>query len=286
MIKLLTWLGIMLAVTLCAGTSLALTPDDIALIARAAEQGSAASAVLLAVAYENGDGGLRRDAAAAAYWFEQAALRGETYAANRIADCYAQGLGVKKNPPLAFDWRLAAADRGNVDAQSKLGQMYRDGFGVERDAAKAEFWLARAAAEGETETSGDAGAAEPRPAGSWFEQAAQRGYVTTRYLLRLVERLGYRIDEGWRQGRPSLARLAADGDGAAQLLLAQRYENGTAGVRRDVAVALDWYRQAADGGHRPAMRALARIYGGGQNGIAADPAVARMWDEKSRLQTP
>lgn len=96
---------LLLSLSLVAITpaGMAVTPDEITLILREAEGGSAAAEVLLAVAYLNGDGGLAKDPAAAAHWFEAAALQGNGYAEEKLGDLYAQGLGVERNPRLAAD---------------------------------------------------------------------------------------------------------------------------------------------------------------------------------------
>ena len=93
-----------------ATVAVAMTPDEITLVARAAERGSASAEVLLAVAYLDGDG-VNKDAVAAVRWFEAAALQGNGYAEEKLGDLYAQGLGVERNESVAADWREKAANR-------------------------------------------------------------------------------------------------------------------------------------------------------------------------------
>ena len=118
----------------------ALTAADIGAVTEAAERGSAASQVLLAIAYHNGDGGLGRDSRAAAKWFERAALQGSVYAQEALADLYEQGDGIGPNLALAADWHEKAARRGNLQAEYKLGRMYLDGRGVPRESRLAIHW--------------------------------------------------------------------------------------------------------------------------------------------------
>lgn len=285
------WLAVALALMLCAGSGLALSPDDLALIIPAAERGSADSQVLLAVAYLGGDGGLRRDPAKAAHWFEHAAIQGNPYAEERLGDLYEQGLGVPPNPKLAFDWRLKAANRGSVGAQLKVGRMYQEGAGVGKDIEQARSWFHRAATEGNTEAQyllgrlyhygGDA-EVDRAVARSWFEKAAQQGYEAAIEILNRIESIGYQIDENWHHRLPELEKLANDGDLEAEFRLAQRYEHGDGGVRKDAATAVDWYRRAATGGHLMAMRTLARIYAAGMGRVERDPAAAAAWAERAR----
>lgn len=280
------WLAAALVLVLWAGSGFALGPDDLALIVPAAERGAAPSQVLLAVAYLNGDGGLERNPGRAAYWFEQAAIQGNAYAQERLGDLYEQGIGVRANPTLAFDWRLKAANRGSVGAQLKVGRMFQEGVGVGKDIEQARYWLHRAATEGNAEAQYLLGRlyhyrsdaeVDRASARSWFEKAAQQGYEAAIEILDLIEGIGYQIEEGWHHRLPGLEKLANDGDLEAEYQLAQRYEHGIGGVRKDPATAVDWYRRAAAGGHLMAMRALARIYAAGRDGVDRDPAAAAAW---------
>ena len=273
-----------------AGTpAKALSPDEVALISRGALRGNDASQVMLAVAYLNGDGGLHREPAKAAHWFELAALQGNAYAQERIADMYESGTGVSANLPVAYDWRLKAASRGNLPAQVKLAKMYLAGTGTQKDEARAREWLERAAVEGSAEAqyllgrlaheSADSPArrAEAR---DWLARAAKRGYERASQLLNLIESIGYSVEEGWHNRVPELAKLAADGDAEAEYQLAQRYEHGGNGTAPDLAHAMRLYEAAANGGHRPAMLALSHILDTGA-GVPRDAAAARKWAERA-----
>ena len=284
------WLSALCALTFAAGLTQAASADDITLITKAAARGSAPSQILLAVAYLNGDGGLPKDPALAARWFEQAAIQGNGYAEEKLGDLYEQGLGVEKNLKLAFDWRVKAANRGNLQVQVKLGKMYRDGAGVAKDAGKSLYWLQRAATEGNAEAQSLLGqiyhyglGVEPdrSAAKSWFEKAARQGDESAIYFVQLIESIGYQIKEGWYNRLPELHRLANDGDLEVQYLLAQRYEHGVGGVKKNVAVALAWYTRAATGGHRMAMQTLSHIYAAGLDGVAPDPLAAKTWAERA-----
>lgn len=290
----LAWLSAVFVLTIAADMSHAASADDITLIAKAAERGSASSQILLAVAYLNGDGGLARDPAMAARWFEQAAIQGNGYAEEKLGDLYEQGLGVEKNLKLAFDWRVKAANRGNLQVQVKLGKMYQDGVGVGKDAGKALYWFKRAATEGNAEAQSQLGKmyhygigveSDRAAARSWFEKAAQQGDESAIYFVQLIESIGYQIKEGWYNRLPELHRLANDGDLEVQYQLAQRYEHGVGGVKKDVSVALDWYKRAATGGHRMAMQTLSHIYASGLDGIPPDPVAAKAWEDRAKAAT-
>ena len=271
------WFAAALTLALCAGSGLALGADSLALITQAAESGADASQVLLAVAYLNGGGTLARDPAKAAYWFEQAAIRGNAYAQSRLGELYEQGLGVARNEKLAFDWRIKAADRGEPEAQLDVARMYQEGTGVGKDIDEAICWYRRAATEGSAEARfrlerlyryGSDAELAGATGRSLFEKAALRSHESVIYLLQLVESIGYLVEESWHRRSPDLNKLASDGDLEAEYQLAQRYERGAGGVRKDIAAALDWYRRAAAGGHPMAALALARVDSGAADGVA------------------
>lgn len=284
-----------LLLTLHAGTALfaisaalparALSTNDVPLVARSAERGNDASQVLLGVAYLNGDAGLASNPGLAAHWFEQAALQGNAYAQERIADLYEAGRGVPASPVLAFDWRLKAANRGNLVAQVKLARMYLAGAGTAPNAEEARNWLERAAIEGSAEAQFLLGQMEHErnvspeqrlQARSWLERAARQGYERAVDLLHLIESIGFGFEEDWHRRLPELAKLAADGDVEAQFQLAQRYEHGTLGVSVDLSGALHWYTAAAEAGHRPSMQALSQLLAAGA-GAPRNADAARQW---------
>jgi TPR repeat protein len=80
----------------------------------------------------------------------------------------------------------------------------------------------------------------------------------------------------------ALEKRAAAGDVNAQNNLGASYENG-AGGPRDLRKALEFYRQAADGGNEVGAFNLAVMYDAG-TGIAQDQKVANEWYEKSANQ--
>jgi uncharacterized protein len=285
----MAWMAVPVALSLCAVPCLALSRNDLALIAPAAESGAASSQVLLAVAWLNGDGGLSQDPARAVYWFEQAAMQGSTYAEEKLGDLYQQGLGVPANLKLAFDWRMKAARRGSTRAQVEVGRMYQQGDGVAKDVDLAIHWFHRAATEGNADAQllleriyhyGDDAEVQRAASRSWFERAAQKAYEGLVVAMNLIEGIGYQVDEAWHRRPPGLKQLADDGDLEAEFQLAKRYEHGVGGVQRNPGAALSWYQRAAARGHLMAMRALAQIYSDGLDGVQRDPDVAAAWAER------
>lgn len=68
-------------------------------------------------------------------------------------------------------------------------------------------------------------------------------------------------------------RSAAQGEAAGEHGLGVLYANGH-GVKRDEALALEWYRKAEKKNFPPALDALARAYRTGSLGLARDLAAA------------
>lgn len=76
-------------------------------------------------------------------------------------------------------------------------------------------------------------------------------------------------------------RSAAQGEAAGEFGLGVMYANG-AGVKRDDALALEWYRKAERKNYAPALDALARAYRTGSLGLTKDAAKASELDAKRR----
>lgn len=76
------------------------------------------------------------------------AEQGDPDAQYRLAIMAQNGLGLHKNPLLAFRHMQAAAQQGFALAQHGLGFMYLDGDCAVQDTAKALEWFKLAAAQG------------------------------------------------------------------------------------------------------------------------------------------
>lgn len=263
----------------------AMNPEELAMTRQAAENGSASAQVLLAIAYLDGDAGLLKDAKLAAQWLERAALQGNGYAEGRLADLYADGIGVAKSPKIAADWRERAARRSNVEAQFKLGEMYLEGIGVAQDRQRAREWLQKAAEDGNREAAyllarmyseGLGGPKDPALAEHWLYRSAVRGFAGAEGPIGWIKSFGHTDDK--TVSPEAVRRLAEDGDAEAQYQLGLRCYLGKGGEKRDPAQAVKWFARAAGQGQVLAMRNLADILARGENGVPADPAAARAWE--------
>ena len=55
----------------------------------------------------------------------------------KMGDAYMNGLGVKRNPAMAFRWYRKGADMGEINATLKLADCYKHGTGCKADYSKA-----------------------------------------------------------------------------------------------------------------------------------------------------
>lgn len=70
---------------------------------------------------------------------------GDSYCQERIADCYADGIGATQCTELAVHYYEQAANSNNVNAQVKLANRYAVGNGVPHSQKNAVFWWMKAA---------------------------------------------------------------------------------------------------------------------------------------------
>ncbi|MDP3175615.1 MAG: peptidoglycan-binding protein [Phenylobacterium sp.] len=89
------------------------------------------------------------------------------------------------------------------------------------------------------------------------------------------------IDAKAPGGLEQLRKAANLGHAPAQLYLAKVYEEGRAGLPRDLAEARRWTERAASGGDRKAMHNLALYYFEGTGGGAKNAALAAQWFRKA-----
>ena len=128
----------------------------VAALKRSANLGYAQAQFYLAKLYENGEGGLRKDAAEARRWTERAAQGGDRKAMHNLGLYYFEGQGGAKNTTTAAQWFRKAADLGLSDSQYNLGRLYEEGYGVSQNAAEAYKWYLIAARAGDTEAKASA----------------------------------------------------------------------------------------------------------------------------------
>jgi len=114
----------------------------------APDPGDASARTRLGDQYYGGQG-VPRNLAAAATWYQRAAVQGYAKAQVNLAVMYKFGEGVPLDYVKAASWFRKAADQGDPAAQVNLGTLYEFGQGVPQDDAEAAKWYRRAADQGD-----------------------------------------------------------------------------------------------------------------------------------------
>ena len=68
----------------------------------------------------------------------------------KFAKIYRNGLGVEKNPGIAFEWYKLSAEKNFSKAQTMLGYLYQIGSGTTKNLSRAIYWYEQAANKGES----------------------------------------------------------------------------------------------------------------------------------------
>jgi TPR repeat protein len=113
------------------------SPQAIAALTRAGEEGDVAAQVLLGKALREGVAGLPKDSVAARSWLRRASDGGSASGAYYLAVMTQAGEGATADPPEAVRWLELASARGSAHAAFLLGNAYRSAAGVARNDAKA-----------------------------------------------------------------------------------------------------------------------------------------------------
>ena len=95
--------------------------------------------------------GLRvnRDPVKAAYWYREAAINGDIDAQCIYGLMCRDGDGISQNHAEALKWLTIAAKQNDVGAQFHLAVLYRDAPGAFRSDPDAVYWFLLAASQGE-----------------------------------------------------------------------------------------------------------------------------------------
>ena len=222
---------------------------------------------------------------------KKSAEAGDSTAQFKLGLMYAGGDGVARNDGEAVKWYLKAAEQGEPAAECNLGVMYSQGRGVPKSDAEAVRWYRKAAEHGQSD-----GAVQPRtelPArrrrgigsgrsGEVVPQGGRTGGRDRRVQpgRALRARLGGRARlRRSRQMVPPGRRTGRCGRPEQSRHLLQR----GAGVPKDNAEALKWYRKAAAQECALARNNIGLMYLDGL-GVAKDEREAVKWFRMSAAQ--
>lgn len=234
--------------------------QEAAWLQRLANSGDADAQLQLGLAYRDGRYGLASDAGTGLYWLTQAAVNGQSYAADRVGTAYEKGQGAPPDMARARYWWTLAANGGNAHAEQRLGEIL-----AASDPAMAENWLKRAAARGNPQAARDLHQLYSRnraPASDLRLDKDRLGVFAQQLDSPILKTLAsarafLAQSAAIGQSPDTLRRDAHGGDPTAEFQLGMRYRDGGWGVNRNPAQAEYWLRRAAAGGNRLAAQALA-----------------------------
>ncbi|WP_313602873.1 tetratricopeptide repeat protein [Rhizobium sp.] len=225
---------------------------------------------------------------ALALW-EPLARMGVARAQNNIGACFAEGLGVPSDRPLALKWLTLSAEAGDPVGQRNCAAFYMQGSdatGLDADPVRAAA-LYRLAAEQDDAPSqdmlswllleGEIIGFDPAEAKLWAERAAEAGVATSMTRLGMLYHNAIGVDRDpvkavswWRKG-------AVGDDADAQAMLGAAYHMG-AGMPADRVAALVWLLRALDGGSALAQPFL--------NAARENLTLAEMTEAERRAKLP
>ncbi len=179
------------------------------------------------------------------------------------------GLGTAKDPQRAVKWLKEVADARFDPTRERMPFNPKEALAM-NEKVEAAFMLARIYERGVGMPK------DPQQAASWYERAADFGFVPALDMLGQGWQNGYL---GKRNPAKALAlyKQAADkGYVPAEYHAGKLYYTGDDGVPRDLNIAGAYFAAAARAGHPGAMFAAGRMYDLGE-GVAADEKKATVY---------
>ena len=196
------------------------------------------------------------DRALAFELFEKALEYGYNDANVDLALAYEEGTGgIEESPEKAVEYMTAAAEIGYGYAQYKLGTYYLYAYGIEKDLDLAKYWLEKAKDNGSALamlTLGDFylyGYEEDQPydlAFPYYEEAEQQGYVSEG--LGICYQFGIGVERDDKKAFHFYKIAVERGYDAAYFRLGMCYYYAI-GTEKDYVEALYYLRTVADRGH-------------------------------------
>lgn len=206
--------------------------DAINLYRESAQKGNAEAQLKMAEFANNREYPSIYDPKEALKWLMLSADNGNPVSEARVAYCYQNGIGVRKDNEIAVNWFLRAANKNYPPAQVALGNCYSVGSGVPSDLEIAY---------------------------SWYEKAARLGNPSGLYNAGVCHLRGIGTKINVERGLDYYQRSAEQGYAQALYVLGYMYEVGE-DVKQDISKAIINYQKAAVQNHSGALYELGRIY--------------------------
>jgi len=214
----------------------------------AAKQGLPWAQANLGWMFESGEG-VAQNSEQAAACYRQAAEAGLSNAMNWYGQMLEVGKGVEENPSEAFFWYRNAAEQGDADGQYNVGLCYQFGKGVEKS-------------EGE--------------ALHWYGKAGDQKHVDALYNLGWLYNMGRGVSQDKDRAQELFSQAGNKGQADEWVNKAIDYDQGRGGIAKDLTKANDWYLKAAKEGNVMAMFSLGVNHEYGR-GTEKNWKIARQW---------
>jgi TPR repeat protein len=184
---------------------------------------------------------------AALRWFRYAADRGVAAASFAIGLMYRDAKGVGQDHVVAMQSFQVAAEKGYVRALTAIGKQYLLGSGVPQNNTLAMSWFLKAANQGEIEAQARLAVMYTNGTGVQTDLAA-----AVAWYLKAIDP----TNEA-KQDIPgaTLKQMKA----AYEFAIGTIYEEGGAGVSKDLSTAKEWYRKASDHSNAQAKARLTEL---------------------------
>lgn len=245
----------------------------------------------LGIMYRFGYGLDSADNTKALQLFTRAAELGSASAQCSLGECYALGLGVEKNIPLALTYLNQSAESEFPQALYLLGYHYYNGEGIDKDYTVAFDMYHRAASLDHSDAQFSLGimykhgiglVANDGEALKWFRKAAFQGHARAQNNVGSCYYFGLGAAKDRKEAVGWFKKSAMQDNPAAQHNLGECYANGR-GVSQSYEEAFRWFRRAAEQCHPGAQRSVAISFFMG-HGVVKDYAQALIWFQKSAEQ--
>jgi TPR repeat protein len=177
------------------------------------------------------------------------------YANEDAAALYARGnaLGQAGNYAAAIGLFRQAAEKGHTPAEFALGSMLSNGQGAPMSKEQARVWFERAAAKGHPVALFNLGIYYDQGLGvkadriraiEYYKRSAKAGYAIAAFNAGQMLLMGVDMPVDEKEGMSYMVMAAKGGVAKALLTMGHAHENGVGGMRRDAALALEYYARA------------------------------------------
>ena len=247
---------------------------------KAAENGHVEAQNWVGRYLEEGWANVTKNEKEAVEWYRKAAEQGFDIAQTNLANCLYSGRGVAENKAEAYKWYRKAAIQGHAYAQTWVGRYLGEGWGgIAKDEYEAVEWYRKAAEQGYDEAQwnlaccldeGIGADEDEAEAYKWYRKAAIQGHANSQYMV------GRYLEEG-------LGGIAKDEYEAVSIVFPLSYLFNLGGIAKKAYEAVQWYRKAAEQGHKDAQFKLGQFLCEGK-GTAKDEKEGLVWYKKAAKQ--